>query len=194
MAGSAGYNSFMATGDLTSARNLFSVPHGKPFAFEPDWAGREFQEAAKRYISQFSEQIKHRKIGAIEQKRALNISFQHLSEKGAKSLAQGLMQLAETIAQFEILIEQGKASLLQQQAELDAALASVASVSASDAKLARRSVNEFIELGGVFHNETVEFYYFLLALQSEYTPDARGGPSFDDPGMLGAYLRDQLKV
>lgn len=109
-------------------------------------------------------------------------------------VGQALIQLSETIAGFEALIENSKATLVSQQAEADALLAQAASVSVANARLARHAVNKFFELGGDLHNETVEFYYFLLALRAEYDPDTRSGPSFDNPKALSDYLREQLKA
>ena len=45
-----------------------------------------------------------------------------------------------------------------------------------------------------FINALVDYYYFLLALRAEHDPDARGGPSFDNPDGLAAYLREQLEA
>jgi hypothetical protein len=42
-----------------------------------------------------------------------------------------------------------------------------------------------------FINALVDYYYFLLALRAEHDPDARGGPSFDNPDDLAAYLRER---
>jgi hypothetical protein len=41
-------------------------------------------------------------------------------------------------------------------------------------------------------NALADTYYFLLALRAEHDPDARGGPIFDNPDDLAAYLREQL--
>jgi hypothetical protein len=184
----------MAVQALTSAIDLFSAQAADQLWPAPDLAVRELQDELKVHISRLSDLVRKRKIDAVQQKRDLNASFKSLAAEGHESLKKGLLQLGETISRFESIIEQNKTTLALQQAEMDASLARIASVSASTAGLARRSINKLVELGSELHNETVEFYYFLLALRAEYTPDARGGPSFDDPKALGDYLREQMKA
>jgi hypothetical protein len=184
----------MALPALSSAIDLFSAPAAdRPFA-SADSAGRETHEELKGYNAALADMIRARKIKAIEQKQNINASFKTISEENPELVGQALVQLSETIAGFETLIDNSKATLVSQQAEADALLAQAASVSVANARLARRAVNKFFELGGELHNETVEFYYFLLALRAEYDPDTRGGPSFDDPKTLGDYLREQMKA
>jgi hypothetical protein len=179
---------------LASAIDLFSAPAAdRPWAVA-DSAGRETHEALKGYNTALADILRARKIKAIEQKNSINASFRTIAKQTPELVGQALVQLCETIAGFEVLIENSKATLVSQQAEADALLAQAASVSVANAKLARRAVNKFFELGGDLHNETVEFYYFLLALRAEYDPDARGGPSFDSPKKLGDYLREQMKA
>jgi hypothetical protein len=184
----------MALQALASAIDLFSAPAAdRPWA-AADSAGRETHEALKGYNIALADMIRARKIKAIEQKNSINASFRTVAKENSELIGQVLVQLSETIAGFEALIENSKATLVSQQADADALLAQAASVSVANARLARRAVNRFFELGGELHNETVEFYYFLLALRAEYDPDTRGGPSFDDPNKLGDYLREQMKA
>jgi hypothetical protein len=184
----------MALQALASAIDLFSAPAAdRPWA-AVDSAGRETHEALKGYNTALADMILARKIKAIEQKNNINASFRAIAKENPELVGQTLVQLRETIAGFEALIENSKATLVSQQAEADALLAQAASVSVANARLARRAVNKFFELGDDLHNETVEFYYFLLALRAEYDPDARGGPSFDDPKALGDYLHEQMKA
>ena len=138
--------------------------------------------------------IRAKKIKAIEQKQNISASFRTIAKENPELVKQAFVQLGETIAAFETLIENSKTTLAGQQAEADALLAQAASISVANARLARRAVDKFFELGGDLHNETVEFYYFLLALRAEHDPDARGGPSFNNPKALGDYLREQMKA
>jgi hypothetical protein len=184
----------MALQALTSAIELFSTPAADRPWVAADSAGREALEALKGYNTTLADMFRAKKIKAIEQKNSINASFRNVSKENPELVGQALVQLSETIAGFEALIEKSKAALVSQQAEADALLAQAASVSVANARLARRAVNKFFELGGDLHNETVEFYYFLLALRAEYDPDTRGGPSFDNPKTLGDYLREQMKA
>jgi hypothetical protein len=188
------YNIQMALQALTSAIDLFSTPTARqpwPAAGSVD---REFREEMKVHIAKAMELLNEKRTSAIDQKRAIKASFKALAADSHQALQQGVAQLSETIRGFEALIEQSNAQMILQQAEADASLARIAEVDVESAKLARGLGNKFFEIGGEFHNETVEFYYFLLALRAEYDPEARGGPSFDDPKALGDYLREQMKA
>jgi hypothetical protein len=184
----------MALQALASAIDLFSAPAAEHPWAAADSAGRETHEALKGYNTALAHMIRARKIKAIEQKNSINASFKTVAKENPELVDQALAQLSETIAGFEALIENTKARLVSQQAAADALLAQAASISVANARLARRAVNKFFELGGDLHNETVEFYYFLLALRAEYDPETRGGPSFDNPKALGDYLREQMKA
>ena len=184
----------MALQALTSAIDLFSAPAAEHPWAAADSAGRETHEVLKGYNTALAGMIRARTIKAIEQKNSINASFRTVANENPELVGQALVQLSETIAAFEALIEKSKATLVSQQAEADALLAQAASVSVANAKLARCAANKFFELGGDLHNETVAFYYFLLALRAEYDPGTRGGPSFDNPKTLGDYLREQMKA
>jgi hypothetical protein len=170
---------------LASAIDLFSAPAADRLWPTADSAGCETHEALKDYNAALADMIRARKAKAVEQKNSSNASFRTVARENPELAGQALAQLGETIAKFEALIENSKATLVGQQVEADELLAQAASISVANARPARRAVNKFFELGGDLHNETVEFYYFLLALRAEYDPDARGGPSFDDPKPLG---------
>jgi hypothetical protein len=184
----------MALQALTSAIDLFSAPAARQSWPAAGSIDRVFREEMKIHIVKATELLREKKTSAIDQKRAINASFKALAADSHHALRQGVVQLSETIRKFEALIEQNNAQMILQQAEADASLAHIAGVDVGSAKLARRLSNKFFEIGGEFHNETVEFYYFLLALRAEYDPDARGGPSFDDPKALSDYLREQMKA
>ncbi|NVN86993.1 MAG: hypothetical protein HXX15_13010 [Rhodopseudomonas sp.] len=184
----------MAVQALSSAINLFSAPAADRFWLGPNLPESEFQEELKSHISKLSDLIRRRRTNAVQEKLRLNSSFRSLAQAGGEPFEKAMLQLDETISQFEIFIGQDKATIIRQQEELDTALAGLASMSVSTARLARRSLNRFVELNGELHNEIIEFYYFLLALRAEYIPDAHDGPAFGDPTALEDYLREQLKT
>lgn len=61
-------------------------------------------------------------------------------------------------------------------------------VAAAIAEIAKRS----LQLAEQEIEERLDFALFMRALRAEFDPEARGGPTFDEPGALGRYLRSPL--
>ena len=170
------YTLQMALQALKSAEELFSTPAQLWPAVR---AEREFEDEIKAQTERLTLLIRGRGAGGETQKRDLIASFEALAEEGPEVLNKGLAQLTETIAHFDSIIEQQRAQVLVIQAQINDALARLAKQSVDVTRRARRLTNKFFKLGDDFHNETVEFYYFLLALRADYDPDARGGTVLD---------------
>ncbi len=177
---------------LTSAVDLFSAqtPHltGVPEA------EREFLDLVKDQIEKLSQMVRDRKVRAALQKTGISASFKDLAAEGPGSVAAGLAQLSAIISDFDKMIAQQRNDIAEQEAAFDREMARLAPRAVETVRRTRKQINRFFKLAGEFHNETVEFYYFLLALRAEYDPDAKGGPSFKDRRSLVAYLREQMKV
>jgi hypothetical protein len=159
-----------------------------------DALGQDMVDVLKAQNARLEGMINARKVRAIEQKSKLKAAYQAMEAEGPDSLADGLEQVTAILPQFSSMIDEAKAIYEQRRQELDAALARVARISVPNAKRARREVNRFFELGAELHNETIEFYYFLLSLKAQHEREATSGPSFSDPKSLGKYLREQLKA
>jgi hypothetical protein len=91
-------------------------------------------------------------------------------------------------------IDDQKAKLEAGRAEADRKIAQAASADGNAAELLRKLQTRLLEAETNFINALVDYYYFLLALRAEHDPDARGGPSFDNPDDLAVYLREQLEA
>jgi hypothetical protein len=91
-------------------------------------------------------------------------------------------------------IDDQKAKLEAGRVETDCKIARAASADANAARLLRKLQKRLLNAETNFINALIDNYYFLLALRAEHDPDARGGPIFDNPEDLAAYLREQLEA
>ena len=182
----------MALQALKSAVDLFSAQ--TPLLAGVPEAEREFVDLAKDHVEKLLQMIRDRKIRAALQKTSISASFKDLAAEGPGSIAEGLAQLNATISDFDKMIAHGRKHILEQEAAFDREMARLAPHAVETVRRTRKQINRFFKLAGEFHNETVEFYYFLLALRAEYDPEAKGGPGFKDRRALAAYLREQMKA
>jgi hypothetical protein len=88
-------------------------------------------------------------------------------------------------------IDDQKARLEAGRIETDRKIAQAASVDGNAGGSLRKLRTRLLKAEADFINALVDYYYFLLALRAEHDPDARGGPSFDNPENLAAYLRER---
>lgn len=65
-------------------------------------------------------------------------------------------------------------------------------VSGPTGKFLRKQINRIEDIRVRRHNGALDLYYTLLAFRSELEEDGSGGPSFDDPSLLGDFLRKQV--
>jgi hypothetical protein len=182
----------MALPALKSAVDLFSAQ--TPLLTGVPEAEREFVDLAKDQIEKLARMIRDRKVRAALQKTNISASFKDLAAEGPSSIAAGLAQLNATISDFDKMIARGRKDIAEQEAAFDLEMARLAPHAVETVRRTRKQINRFFKLAGEFHNETVEFYYFLLALRADYDPEAKGGPSFKDRRTLVAYLHEQTKA
>lgn len=64
----------------------------------------------------------------------------------------------------------------------------VAKAAPGDQNLVRRNIARLMALAHGYYREVQDFALFLRAVRAELDADARGGPAFDDPDALEAYL------
>lgn len=65
-------------------------------------------------------------------------------------------------------------------------------ISGPAGKFLRKQFNRIEDERVKRHNGTLDLYYALLAFKSEFEEDGSGGSPFDDPGVLGDFLRKQV--
>jgi hypothetical protein len=181
------YTLWMALQALKSAEELFSMPAQAWLAAN---AEQEFADAIEVQTERLTALNRERRSRAEAQKKDLIASFEALAKEGHESLNAGLAQLTETISRFDSMIEQQKAQALVLQARANDALARLPRQSVDVTRRARRSTNKFFKLGDELHNETVEFYYFLLALRADYDPDASGGTALESASDIKKFFSE----
>ena len=184
----------MALQALKSAVDLFSNPELSPEL--PSWGNEidEILEKAKSAVEKISTLALSRKAASIIEKQRVNDEFKTLAEQSPERLGEAVKNLDDVIDTFSGIIERSNARIDAGRTDLDRSLADLASKSVGLAKPTRRIMNDLFVALTKYHNQIVEFYYFLLALRAEYSVDSRDGPSFNDPVALGDYLREQMKV
>jgi hypothetical protein len=103
--------------------------------------------------------------------------------------------LKETLPLLDDLIDFVDRNISLKRAFLDQAEKQAKRVSAllrqarpNDARAPKLRLKKVMQAAVLEHNTRVEFYDFLLALRSEFDPAARGGPVFENPEDLEAYL------
>jgi hypothetical protein len=100
----------------------------------------------------------------------------------------GLVEVASKI------IDEQRARLEAGRIETDRKIAMAASADRNAAGSLRKVQTRLLKAEADYINALVDYYYFLLALRADHDPDSRGGPSFDNPDDLAAYLREQLEA
>ncbi len=63
-----------------------------------------------------------------------------------------------------------------------------ADASPGDRDLVRRNNARLMAIADTYYRGAQDFALFLRAVRAEHDPEARGGPTFDDPDALEAYL------
>jgi hypothetical protein len=103
-----------------------------------------------------------------------------------------LERLDELIEVVDRIIVEAKRQHQGCVEETDRRIAASAKVDKESARTSRKLQKRLLKAHAAWVNSMVEYYYFLLSLRAEHDPDARGGPVFDDPRALSAYLREAL--
>jgi hypothetical protein len=119
--------------------------------------------------------------------------YEALSGGPAAALTVALEGLNKLIALIDDQVLQSKNVLKKNTAMIEASLKSIASSHPMEARFARVQMDKLLEAATRDHNDLVEHYYFMLSLRSDFDPDSRAGPVFDNAKELDAYLRAQRK-
>jgi hypothetical protein len=141
------------------------------------------------------EQLSRERVAlAIASRTRLAIDIKNILSSSPELLADVLLHIDGLVEVVSQIIEYQKARFEVDRIETDLKIAKAASVDKDEAGLLRKLQARLLKAEADFIDALVDYYYFLLALRAEHDPDARGGPSFDNPEDLAAYLREQLEA
>ena len=142
----------------------------------------------------FEQLSRDRVAHAISSRTKLAVDIKYILNSSPESLADVLLHIDGFVEVVSKIIDDQKARLEAGRIETDRKIARAASADGSAAGFLRELQTRLLKAEADFINALVDYYYFLLALRAEHDPDARGGPSFDNPDDLAAYLREQLEA
>ena len=142
----------------------------------------------------FEQLSRERVAHAIASRTKLAVDIRNILSSSPELLADVLLHIDGLVEVLSETIDDQKASLEVGRIETDLTIAKAASVDRNQAASLRELQTRLLKVETDFINALVDYYYFLLALRAEHDPDARGGPSFDNPDGLAAYLREQLEA
>jgi hypothetical protein len=145
-------------------------------------------------LPEFEQLSQERVAHFISSRTKLAVDINNILSSSPELLADVLIHIEGLVEVVSKVIGDQKARLEAGRIETDRKIANAASTDGNAAELLRKLQTRLLKAEADFINALVEYYYFLLALRAEHDPDARGGPSFDNPDDLAAYLREQLEA
>jgi hypothetical protein len=141
------------------------------------------------------EQLSRERIAhAIASRTKLAVDIKDILSSSPELLADVLSHIDGFVEVVSRIIDDQKARLETGRVETDRRIAKAVSADGSAAGSLRELQTRLLKAEASFIDALVDYYYFLLALRAEHDPDSRGGPSFDNPDDLAAYLREQLEA
>jgi hypothetical protein len=145
-------------------------------------------------LPEFEQLSRERVAHAVASRTRLAADIKNILSSSPESLAGVLLHIDRLLEVVSKIIDDQKARLEAGRIETDRKIANAASADRNAATLLRKLQTRLLKAETNFINALVDYYYFLLALRAEHDPDARGGPRFDNPDDLAAYLREQLEA
>jgi hypothetical protein len=145
-------------------------------------------------LPEFEQLSRERVARLISGRTKLAVDIKNILSSSPELLADVLVHIDDLVEVASKVIDDQKARLEAGRIETDRKIAKAASVDRNAARFLRKLQKRLLKAETNFINTLVDYYYFLLALRAEHDPDARGGPSFDNPEDLAAYLREQLEA
>jgi hypothetical protein len=145
-------------------------------------------------LPEFEQLSRERVAHFILSRTKLAADIKNILSSSPELLADVLLHIDGLVEVVSKVIDDQKARLETGRIETDRKIAKAASADGNAAGLLRELQTRLLKAEADFINALVDYYYFLLALRAEHDPDARGGPSFDNPDDLAAYLREQLEA
>lgn len=169
---------------LTSLEAL-PPPKLPTLAIEREWrtpAGDRLAEAGRRAADSFEAEVS-RWQESIDQVKEVAVAY-----TAEPATSEELEQLSAIIAKFETLSE-ARAKETQRNAKHLARLVKQTFRTDPAVAAAYRSVGQrLIDLDKRLIGAALDYALFLRAIRAEADPRSRGGPVFDDPDALAAYL------
>ncbi|MHB8270072.1 hypothetical protein [Bradyrhizobium sp.] len=145
-------------------------------------------------LPEFEQLARERIAHSISSRTKLAADIKNILSSSPELLADVLVHIDGLVEVVSRTINDQKARLEAARIETDQKIARAASADRNAARFLRKLQKRLLKAETDFINALVDYYYFLLALRAEHDPDARGGPSFDNPDDLAAYLREQLEA
>lgn len=145
-------------------------------------------------LGEFEQLARTRAAHFVSSRTKLAADIKNILSSSPELLADVLAHIDGLVEAVSQTIDDQKARLEAGRIETDRKIANAASADGDATGLLRKLQMRLLKAETDFINALVEYYYFLLALRAEHDPDARGGPSFDNPEDLAAYLREQLEA
>jgi hypothetical protein len=142
----------------------------------------------------FEQLARERAAQFISSRAKLAVDIKNILSSSPELRASVLVHIDGFLEVVSQTIDDQKARLEVGRIETDLKIAKAASADANAAMLLRKLQTRLLKAEADYINALVDTYYFLLALRAEHDPDSRGGPSFDNPDDLAAYLREQLEA
>jgi hypothetical protein len=150
----------------------------------------DYAEALPAFEQLSRERVAH----AVASRTRLEIDIKNILNSSPELLADVLVHIDGLVEVVSQTIDDQKAGLEVGRIETDLIIAKTASADRNEAASLRKLQTRLLKAVTDFINALVDHYYFLLALRAEHDPGARGGPRFDNPDDLAAYLREQLEA
>jgi hypothetical protein len=172
--------------------DALTKPLALPLSGSP--AGPASMADYAKALPEFEQLSRDRVAHFISSRTKLAIDIKNILSSSPELLADVLVHIDGFVEVVSQIIDDQKAKLEAGRIETDHKIAKAASADANAARFLRKLQKRLLKAETNFINALVDYYYFLLALRAEHDPDARGGPSFDNPDDLAAYLREQLEA
>ncbi|MEA2941507.1 MAG: hypothetical protein QOD09_2036 [Bradyrhizobium sp.] len=141
-------------------------------------------------LPEFERLSRERVAHFVSSRTKLAIDIRNILSSSPELLGDVLNHIDVLVEAVSKIIDDQKVRLEAGRIEADRKIANAASTEGGAAGIQTR----LLKAETNFINALVDYYYFLLALRAEHDPDARGGPRFDNPDELAAYLREQLEA
>jgi hypothetical protein len=142
-------------------------------------------------LPEFEQLSRERVAHFVSSRTKLAVDIKNILSSSPELRADVLAHIDGLVEAVSKVIDDQKARLEAGRIETDRKIANAASVDGNAAGSLRKLQTRLLKAEASFINALVDYYYFLLALRAEHDPDTRGGPSFDNPDELAAYLRER---
>jgi hypothetical protein len=160
----------------------------------PRPSSADYRQGLAKQVDAFARHVADWRSRTLIVRRDLDIGYRAFAKMASPDAIQAMLRgLEEFAAVIDGLIVQSQEGLDRAKKEQDQLIAEMARYAPDDARFTRKMARKLRDIAILEHNERVDFYYFLLSLQAEFDPEARGGPAFDKAEDLLAFLHSQTR-